>query len=127
MFHRILRGNYQKGLRQRVRVRIHRDLAFVHGFEQGGLGLGRRAVDLIGQQDIGKNRPTLEFKLLFDGRVDRDAQNIGRQHIAGELYPLETAVDGPRQSMAKRSLAHSRNAFNQRDVHGRAQTPGRGE
>jgi len=32
---------------------IERDLRFVHGFEQARLGLGRRAVDLVGEHDIG--------------------------------------------------------------------------
>ena len=114
VLHRILRGNYQKGLRQRIGVRIHRDLAFVHGFEQGGLCLGGGAVDFVGQQDVGKNRPTLEFKLLLDGGVDRDAKHIRRQHVAGELHPLKAAVDGARQGLAEGSLAHSRNAFNQK-------------
>ena len=30
----ILRGNHQKRLRQRIRMSIHRHLAFIHGFEQ---------------------------------------------------------------------------------------------
>ncbi len=30
----ILRGNHQKRLRQRIGMGIHRDLAFVHGFQQ---------------------------------------------------------------------------------------------
>ena len=32
------------------------DLAFLHGFEQRGLGLGRRAVDFVGQHDVGEDR-----------------------------------------------------------------------
>ncbi len=113
VLHRVLRGNHQKRLRQRVRMRIDRDLAFVHGFEQRRLRLGRGAVDFIGEQDVGKNRPALELKLLFDGRVDGNSQNIRWQHVAGELHPLKTAVDGPRQSLAESSLAHSGNPFNQ--------------
>ena len=66
MFDRVLRGDHQKRLRQRVRVRVDRDLAFVHGFEQRGLRLGRGAVDFVGQQHVGEDRAALEFELLLD-------------------------------------------------------------
>ena len=105
MFDRILRGNHQKRLRQRVGMRIHRHLAFVHGFEQGRLGLRRSAIDLIGQQHVGEHRAALEFELLFDGGVDRDPQNIGGKHVAGELHPLKGAIEGPGQGLSQRGLA----------------------
>ena len=94
-------------------MRIHRDLAFVHGLEQRRLGFGSGAVDLVGQQDVGENRSALELKLLLDGGVDRDAKNVRRQHVAGELHSLKAAVDGPRQCLAERRLAHPRDAFDQ--------------
>jgi hypothetical protein len=31
------------------------------------LRLGRGAIDLVSEQDVGENRPALEFKLLLDG------------------------------------------------------------
>ena len=34
----------------------------LHGFQQSGLGLGRGAVDFIGQQDVAKDRAALEFE-----------------------------------------------------------------
>src|SRR5713101_7815603 len=113
VLHRILGGNDQEGLRQRVRVRVYSNLAFIHGFEQGRLCLGSCAIDFVGQQDVGENRSTLELKLLFDGGVDRDAKYIRWQHVAGELYALEAAVDGPGQRLAEGSLAHARDTFNQ--------------
>ena len=66
---RILGGDHQERLRQRIRMRVHRDLAFIHGLEQRGLSLGGGAVDLIREQDVGENRFTLELKLLLDGGV----------------------------------------------------------
>ncbi len=100
MLDRVLSGDHQEGLRQGIRVRIDRDLAFVHGLEQRRLGLGSGAVDLVGQQDVGENRSALELKLLLDGGVDRNTKNIRRQHVAGELHSLKTAVNGPRQCLA---------------------------
>ena len=55
---------------------IDRDLAFVHGLKQCGLGLGSGAVDLVGQQNVGENRSAFKLKLLLDGGVDRDAENV---------------------------------------------------
>jgi len=39
-------------------------LAFLHHFQQGGLGLGRCAVDFIGQQQVGEHRPFAQLELL---------------------------------------------------------------
>ena len=54
---RVLRGDDEERLGQVVGVLAGRDLTFLHGFEQGGLRLGRRAVDLVGQEDVGEDRP----------------------------------------------------------------------
>ena len=40
----------------------HRHLALFHRLEQCRLHLGGRAVDLVGQNDIGEDRPGLETK-----------------------------------------------------------------
>ena len=45
---RILRGHDEKGPRQRMRPHPRGDLALLHGLQQRGLGLRRRAVDLVG-------------------------------------------------------------------------------
>ena len=113
MLDRILRGDHQKRLRQRIGVRVHRDLAFVHGLEQRRLRLRRGAVDFVGQQNVGEDRAALEFELLLGGGVDRNAQHVGRQHVAGELHALKTAIESARQRLAKRGLAHAGNAFDQ--------------
>ena len=76
VLHRILRGNHQKGLGQRVRVGVDGDLAFVHGFEQRGLRFGRGAVDFVGQQEVGEDRSALELKLLLEGIVDGNAKHV---------------------------------------------------
>ena len=51
----ILRGHHHERPRQRVGAVVHRDLVFIHGFQQRALGLGRGAVDFIGQHDVGKD------------------------------------------------------------------------
>jgi hypothetical protein len=48
----ILRGHDQERLGQWARDTVDGDLALLHGFEQGRLGLGRRAVDFVGEQEL---------------------------------------------------------------------------
>ncbi len=110
---RILRGDHQKGLRQAMRVAVHRHLALVHRLEQRGLRLGSGAVDLVGQQDVGEHRPGLELEALLAGRVDGDAHHVAGQHVAGELDALEGAVQAAGQRVRQRGLAHARNALDQ--------------
>ena len=78
VLHRVLGGDDQKRLGQGIREPVNRNLVLVHGLEQRRLGLGRGAINLIGQQDVGEDRPRFEFELLLNRGVDRNSQ-----HIAG--------------------------------------------
>src|ERR1700678_3951464 len=59
---RILRGQHQERLRERLRVAIDRDLSFFHGLQEGRLGAGGGPVDLVREQYLGEDRsgPELE-------------------------------------------------------------------
>ena len=50
------RGEDQERLRQHVRRAVDRDLPLGHDLEEGRLGLRRRAVDLVGEEDVGEDR-----------------------------------------------------------------------
>ena len=64
MFGRILRGDHHEGFGQRQGAAFNGDLLLIHGFEQRRLGLGRGAIDFVGQQEIGEDGAGLEFELL---------------------------------------------------------------
>ena len=113
MLNRILGGDNQERLWQRIRIRVDSDLAFVHGLKQRRLGLWGGAVNLVCQQDVGKDRAAFEFKLLLNGRVNGNAEHVGRQHVTGELHALERAIDGARERLAERGFADARNAFDE--------------
>ena len=53
---RVLRGDDDERVGQRVRLALDGDLALLHRLEQRGLRLRRRAVDLVGQQHVGEHR-----------------------------------------------------------------------
>ena len=51
----VLGGHHDEGFFERVGLAAHGDLALLHGFQQGRLGLGRGAVDLVSQDCVGKD------------------------------------------------------------------------
>ncbi len=53
---RILRGDHHEGRFEAIRVSADGDLLFLHGLEQGSLCLWRRTIDLVGEQEIRKDR-----------------------------------------------------------------------
>ena len=59
---RVLRGQDEERSRQRVADRADGHGLLLHGFEQRRLGLGRGAVDLVGQHEVGEDRPGLELE-----------------------------------------------------------------
>ena len=64
--------------------------------EQGGLGLGRRAVDLVGEDDVGEDRPLDEAELAPAGLrlvQDHGAGDVGRHQVGRELDALEGDVE----------------------------------
>ena len=66
---RVLRGQHEERLGQRVPLAADRDLVLLHRLQQGGLRLGRRAVDFVGQDHVGEDRPLEELELARAGRA----------------------------------------------------------
>ena len=101
----VLGGDHHEGAGQGVRAAVDGDLALVHGFEQGGLGLGGGAVDLVGQQEVGEDGAGLELEGFGVGVVDGDAEDVAGQHVAGELQAMEAAGDGAGEGLGEGGLA----------------------
>ena len=62
---RVLRRQHQERPRQRARLAVDGDLALLHRLQQRRLGARRGAVDLVGQHDLGEDRPGPELELLL--------------------------------------------------------------
>src|SRR5712692_6318384 len=86
---------------------VERHPRLVHGLEQARLRLRRGAIDLVGQHDVGEERPGLEHELADLGLPDRYAQDVRRQHVGGELDALELPPDRARQRRGQCGLAHA--------------------
>jgi len=64
-----------------VRLAVDGDLALAHGFEERGLGLRRRAVDFVGQDDVGEDGAGLEFEGTRALVVHVRAGDVRRQEV----------------------------------------------
>jgi hypothetical protein len=77
------------------------------------LRAGAGAVDLVGKEDIGKDRPGVEGKLAGLLAVDGGAGHVRRQQVGGELDAREYCGNGLRQRTRQHRLADARNVFQQ--------------
>jgi hypothetical protein len=57
---------------------LDRDLLLLHRLEQGGLGLRRRPVDLVGEQHVGEHRAGAEGEVALALVVEERAGDVGR-------------------------------------------------
>ncbi len=89
------------------------DLAFLHGFEQGGLDFGGSTVDFVRQHDIMKKRSLFYGKFTCLGMIDLGSQNIRGQQIRGELDAFERGVYGLGQGFDSERLGQAGNTFEQ--------------
>jgi hypothetical protein len=94
---RILGGEDEEGIGERMILTADGDFSLLHGLEHGSLGLGRRPVDLVGEDNVGEDRTWEEFELALVGggiRIDDLGPGDVRGHeIRGELDPFEGEVE----------------------------------
>ena len=93
LFDRILRGQHEERLFEVEGLVADGDLLFLHRFEQRALHLGRRAVDFVGQNEVGEDRAASGGELAGLRIVNLRADHIGRQHVGRELQARETFED----------------------------------
>ncbi len=109
----ILGGEDEKRLLERERGAADRHLLLLHCLQQRGLHLGGRPVHLVGQDDVGEQRPLPDVELLGLLIVDHRADQIGRQQVGCELDARERGVDDLRQCLDRQRLCEAGNALEQ--------------
>ena len=102
---RVLGGDDEERVGHRVGRAVDRRLALLHALEQRGLGLGRRPVDLVGEDDLAEDRPRPELELLGLLVVDRQAGDVRGQQVRRELDPPERAAEAPGDRLGEDRLA----------------------
>ena len=113
---RVLGGKHEEGLVELVRVAADGHTVFLHRLEQRRLRLGGRAVDLVGEDKIGKERTLHEGeRLAAVGRVLQDlrARDVARHQVGRELDPLGGEVEHPRQRAHHERLGQAGHAHHQ--------------
>ena len=89
----------------------------LHGFEQSSLRLWRRAVDFVGQHDVGKDWPLDKAKcFLAGGSVLFDhfgTGNVARHQIGRELHAREGQVHGVSHRANEQCLGKTRHTDQQ--------------
>ena len=87
------------------------DVAFLHGFEQGGLDFGGGAIDFVGEDDVGEDGAAADFELGGLGVVDLGAGEVGGQEVGRELEADEVGVDGTGDGRDAQRFGEAGDAF----------------
>ena len=114
---RVLRREDEERLVERVRAALHGDAMLLHRLEQRRLRLRRRAVDFVGQHDVGEDRPGRELHLPPAGRRilvdDVGAGDVRRHQVGRELDAVELEVEHARHRMDEQRLGEAGHADDQ--------------
>ena len=110
---RVLRGEHEERLGHAVRLAADRDLVLLHRLEQRGLHLGGRAVDLVGEQQVGEDRAVLGPERAVAGLPDARADEVGGQQVGRELDAAERAAQHGGERAHGQRLGQARHALEQ--------------
>ncbi len=108
----ILGGEDVERLGELVRGALDGDAVLLHRLQKGRLCLRRRAVDLVGQDDVREDGSPLEHELpASGGRVFLDdvrAGDVGGHQVRRELDPGEVQIEDAGHGMDEQGLRQSR-------------------
>jgi hypothetical protein len=114
---RILRREHEERTLEIVAHARDRDLVFLHRLEQRRLRLRRRAVDLVGEDDVGEDRAANETDDPFAGGAilldHLGAEDVGRHQVGRELDAVEAQVHGIGERLDQQRLRQPGNAAQQ--------------
>ncbi len=110
---RVLRRQHQERRRERVGRAAEAHLPLGHDLEQRRLHLGRRAVDLVDQHEVGEDGAELDVEGLARGAVDAGAQDVARHQVGGELQAYRGAADDGRERLDRERLGDPGHALEQ--------------
>ena len=100
-------ANTQNGSWQLVRLAIDRDGAFLHGLEQGGLGLRWRPVDLVTEKKLREHGPRSKAEGAFARVKHAGTGDIRRHEVGRELDAVELTAQRRRQGSHEERLRHA--------------------
>ena len=104
---RILSGKDKERHRQSTGDGIHAHLVLLHGFEESGLGSGRRPIELVGHEHIGEDGSGSEGRFGPVRPEHGSAHHVGRQEVSRALESVESESQRPGQGLGQGGLAQS--------------------
>ena len=110
---RVLRREHEERLGHRVGDAADRHVALGHHLEQRRLHLRRRAVDLVGEHDVGEDRAELDVERFLRRAVDARADEVGGHEVGRELQAGERAAEDARDRLGGERLGQAGRAFEQ--------------
>ena len=113
LFDRILGGQDEKRILERIGRITDRDLSFLHRLQHRALYLRGRAVDLVRQDQVREDRPLFGHELTGRLMVDHGPDQVRRQQIRRKLDPVKLSPDGPGQRADGQCLRQPRYPFEQ--------------
>ena len=113
IFDWVLGPDDDKWFRQDGGFSFKGDLTLLHGFEQSGLGFRRGAVDLIREDDIGKDGSSPKDEIAFRAVVNIPPSDVCGEQIWGKLDSLEVKTEGGCQAFCDQGFSQARKIFNQ--------------
>src|SRR5690606_5441471 len=81
--------------------------------EERALGLGGRAVDLVGQEEIGEDGPLARLKLAAARIVEEMPRHVARHQVGRELHAREGRGDRAGEGQHEERLADAGHALEQ--------------
>ena len=109
----VLGGDHQVGAGERPGFAVDGDLLFLHGLQQGRLGAGRGAVELVDQDQMREDGTGTEFPCVGVRCEYRHACHVGGQEIG---VPLDAGQLGPErygQRPGQHGLADAGDVFDE--------------
>ena len=110
---RVLRRDDEERLGQPARLAFGGDLVLLHRLEQRRLRLRRRAVHLVGEDQLREDRAGMELERARLAVVDRHAEDVGGQHVARELDAVEPQAERAREHVREGGLADAGQVLDQ--------------
>ena len=111
--HRVLRRYHQEHRRELEPLTFDRDLVLFHCFQERGLGFGRRALHLIGDDNVGEDGASPETEGGVLHAEDVGAEDVGRHQVRRELDALKLSFDQRRQRTCHQGLGGAGDALDQ--------------
>ena len=100
---RVLGRDQQEGRHELARHAVDRHLTLCHCFEQRGLRLRHRAVDLVDEHDVREDRPGPELEVARLLVVDREPGDVGRLKVR---RALDACADRTFDALGDRAREH---------------------